>query len=65
MPIFHVAPISIALAIGLGIAARMITATYDPQDSDKAKENLISGVVFWFIYPLTALGMGAIVHAFV
>ncbi len=65
VPIFHLASISIALAIGLGIAVRMITTTYEPQDKEKAQENLIRGMIFWFIYPLIALGMGAIVHVFV
>ena len=67
-PIFHIAPITIPLAIGLSLVVRMLTnpGYEEPDEKQKnGKQQPIKFYVHAFLYPLFALLMGAIVHAFV
>ncbi len=64
VPAFHTHPISIALAIGLSLVMGMFMSRYSPDEEGKEKKHFAYSMVYAFLYPLLALGMGAIVHAF-
>lgn len=72
VPAFHVAGLSIVLAIGVSMAVRMITSTPSPsgykENEEKKKSaglRLYESAMYSLLYPLFALAFGAIVHAFV
>lgn len=67
VPAFHLAPISIPLAIGITMIIRMLTYEM-PQSQDKKSDTAtaLASLYGWgFLYPLFILGMGAVVHSFV
>ena len=68
VPAFHVAPLSILLAIGVSIVVRMFTSSYtesnDKKDEDKAGQRMFGSIFYALLYPLFALAFGAIIHAF-
>lgn len=61
---FHITPLSIPLALGVSMIFRLFTYQYDPKKETNT-EDLIKALLFAFVYPLIALGLGAIIHAFV
>ncbi len=70
VPAFHLPQISIALAIGISLVVHMFTYSGSDQSSSKSKDKSASAVFiqalsYSFFSPLVALGLGAIVHAFV
>jgi hypothetical protein len=69
VPAFHVTSINIALAIGVSIVIRMLTFQVNQERDEKkerSKTELWTQTLVWsFLYPLLALGMGAIVHQFI
>ena len=70
VPAFHLPQISIALAIGISLVVNMLTAKSSSESVESGKdkglsESFIRALAFACLYPLLALGIGAIVHAFV
>ena len=62
VPTFHLPPLSIGLAIGIGLVVRMLT--YQAPQEEK-KEDFGHSIAFAAIYPLLTLGLGFLVHLFV
>lgn len=70
VPAFHVVQITIPQAIGISLVVGMLAprASSSSDDKEKKKDPVDSLVTSFFVVllaPLIALGVGAIVHAFV
>ena len=68
-PVFHIAQISIALAIGLSLVIGMFTYQSSSSESKDKKESageaVLKALAVAFLSPLFVLALGAIIHAFV
>jgi len=68
VPAFHVAQISIVLAIGINCIVRLLTYTIPAarqEDKEDAAKALTVALAWSFFYPLVVLGCGYVVHLFV
>lgn len=68
VPVFHLPPLSIPFAIGIGSVIRLLTYQVPDEkdgkkDADPAKA-LLRAMGWAFIYPLVVLVFGFIVHLF-
>lgn len=61
---FHVAALSIPLAMGIAMLVGFLTYQYDPR-KEVEKGDMGRTIAFSAIYAITTLGIGAIVHIFV
>lgn len=68
VPVLHAPTLSVAPAIGLAMAVRMITnmpSAREKEEKKEAGEALRESAILSFLYPLLVLASGAVVHLFV
>ena len=60
VPTFHLTPLALVPAIGIGLCVALLTAQYIPKEEDQ----LTTSVFYEIVNPVILLGVGWVVHLF-